>query len=82
MDLLEKHPYEEPEDVENNNNNGNLQGIEEKEINENYVLLTTIYSSVSLVYLISSLCSIQSHISNRFHWFFRSELPYNPTSAF
>ena len=34
---LEKHLYEEPEDVENKDNNGNLQGIEEEEeMNENY----------------------------------------------
>ena len=35
MDQLEKHLYEEPEDVENKDNNGNLQGIEEEEMNEN-----------------------------------------------
>ena len=36
MNPLEKHLYEEPEDVENKNNNGNLEGIEEEEMNENY----------------------------------------------
>ena len=32
---LEKHLYEEPEDIENKDNNSNLQGIEE-EMNKNY----------------------------------------------
>ena len=36
MDPLEKHLYEEPEDVESKDNNGNLEGIEEEEMNENY----------------------------------------------
>ena len=36
MDPLEKHLHVEPEDVENKNNDGNLQGIEEEEMNENY----------------------------------------------
>ena len=35
IDPLEKHLYEEPEDIENKDNNDNLQGIEE-ELNENY----------------------------------------------
>ena len=35
IDPLEKHLYEEPEDIENKDNNGNLQGIEE-EIDKNY----------------------------------------------
>ena len=35
IDPLGKHLYQEPEDIENKDNNGNLQGIEE-EINENY----------------------------------------------
>ena len=37
MNLLQKHLYEEAEDIENKDNNGNLQGIEEEEeIIENY----------------------------------------------
>ena len=36
MDPLGKHLYEEPEDIENKDNNGNLQGIVEEEMNENY----------------------------------------------
>ena len=36
MNPLEKHLYEQPEDVENKDNNGNLQAIEEEEMNENY----------------------------------------------
>ena len=35
IDLLEKHLYEEPEDIENKDNNGNLQGIEEYKPMEN-----------------------------------------------
>ena len=36
MDPLEKYLYEEPEDVGSEDHNGNLQGIEEEEMNENY----------------------------------------------
>ena len=36
MNPLEKHLYEEPEDIENKDNNGNLQGIKEEDMNENY----------------------------------------------
>ena len=48
IDPLEKHLYEEPEDVENKDNNSNLHGIEEEEdMNENYEPLenkeTTVY---------------------------------------
>ena len=36
MDPLQMHLYEEPEDIENKYNNGNLQGNEEEEMNKNY----------------------------------------------
>ena len=35
MDPIEKHLYEEPEDRENEDND-NLKGLEEEEMNENY----------------------------------------------
>ena len=35
IDPLETHLYKEPEDIENKDNNGNLQGFEE-EMNEKY----------------------------------------------